>query len=77
MSKTLTITLGGFVVAAIVAAVVIIKFVTHVDAGHVGVEIHSCSDGGVMDTPVGVPTAFARSSSCATMRSASGGRPRP
>lgn len=27
---------------------------THVDAGHVGVEVNSCSGGGVKETPVGV-----------------------
>jgi regulator of protease activity HflC (stomatin/prohibitin superfamily) len=54
MSKAMTITLAGFLIAAVAIAVVVIKFVTHVDAGHVGVEIHSCSEGGVQDTPVGV-----------------------
>lgn len=50
---------AGAALVLVGGAAVFFFAMRHIDAGHIGVEIGSCSDGGVRDTPVGVGYHFA------------------
>lgn len=52
MKRIILLVSGALAVLLTIASLFI--FIVHIDAGHVGVEVNSCSSGGVNQVPVGV-----------------------